>query len=89
MDEVQVVPLAAYEAQAERVVRTVKYMGAGWVVSVLALIMVILAMVAYSAEEAVEEIQTITQDGGLYAYAGGDFNDRANNYNGSSDNKND
>lgn len=94
MEEVQTVPLAAYEAQAERTVRMVKYMSVGWVATVLALIFVILCVVFYSEveTEAVEETETITQDsgsGGINAYAGGDFNGSANNYQNSQNDQND
>lgn len=91
MEEVQTVPLAAYEAQAERTVRMVKYMSVGWVATVLALIFVILCVIFYSEveTEAVEDIETVTstvtQDtgeaGGVNAYAGGDFNGNATNSN--------
>lgn len=89
MEEVQTVPLAAYEAQAERTVRMVKYMSVGWVATVLALIFVILCVIFYSEveTEAVEEVQEsyVTQDtgeaGGVNAYAGGDFNGNATSSN--------
>lgn len=94
MEEIQMVPLAAYEAQAERCVRTVKYMSAGWVVTVLALIFVMLSIIFYAEveTEAVETTETITQDsgdGGINAYAGGDFNGSANNYQNGKDNQDD
>lgn len=91
MEEIQMVPLAAYEAEAERSVRMVKYLSAGWVVTALALIFVILCVILYSEveTEAVEDIETVTstvtQDtgeaGGINAYAGGDFNGNATNSN--------
>lgn len=90
MEEIQMVPLTALESEAERAVRMVKYMSAGWVVTALALIMVIMCVIFYSEveTEAVEEetvTNTITQDtgeaGGINAYAGGDFNGNAANSN--------
>lgn len=86
MEDIQMVPLTAYEAQAERSVRMVKYISAGWVVTALALIFVILSIIFYSevetdAEESVTSM--VTQDtgeaGGVNAYAGGDFNGNATN----------
>lgn len=96
MEEIQTVPLAAYEAQAERTVRIVKYVVAGWVVTALALIYVILSIVFYAEveTEAVETVtSTVTQDtgeaGGVNAYAGGDFNSNATNSNYTSSNDKD
>lgn len=57
-DGVESVSFAAYEAQAERNVRTIKYMVLGWVITVIALC---LAMVLCFSEETLTAETTETQ----------------------------
>lgn len=59
--EVERVPFAAYEAQAERNVRTIKYMVLGWVISVIALCLAMVVCLSYS-EEVVTETTTETYE---------------------------
>lgn len=60
-DGVESVSLAAYEAQAERNVRTVKYMALGWVVTTIALCLALMVCLSYS-EEVVTETTTETTE---------------------------
>lgn len=76
---VETVPFAAYEAQAERNVRTVKYMVLGWVLSVIALCLMVVLCLRYTdevvtetTETTAEVIQDADNDGANY-YAGGDM----------------
>lgn len=57
--KVETVPFAAYEAQAERNVRTIKYMVLGWVITVISLCLVLLLSMSYS-DEVVETTETQT-----------------------------
>lgn len=56
-ENIEMVPLAAFEAQAERNVRTVKYMSLGWVISVVLLTFALIVSFSYT-EETVEEVVT-------------------------------
>lgn len=56
-DNIEMVPLAAFEAQAERNVRTVKYMSLGWVISVVLLTFALIVSFSYT-EEVVTETET-------------------------------
>lgn len=78
----QVVPLTAFESQAARMVRIIRYLVAGWAVSVLALTVLCLVSISYT-EEAVTETVTseVTQDAdgeGSNMYTGGDYYGYAN-----------
>lgn len=60
-NNIEMVPLAAFEAQAERNVRTVKYMSLGWVISVILLTFALMVSMSYT-EETMEEIVTTTTE---------------------------
>lgn len=53
-DGVESVSFAAYEAQAERNVRTIKYMVLGWVISVVALCLAMVLCLSYTDEVVTE-----------------------------------
>lgn len=79
MDDMQMIPFAAYEAQQERHVRAIKYMSLGWVISVVMLVFLLIISISYEVET-VEEVTTTTndvaQDTGDYGSAhfiGGDY----------------
>lgn len=72
-DELQVVPLAAFESQSSRYARIIKWIVTGWAVSVALMTALCVISISYT-EEAVTE--TITQDADDYGnnlYTGGDY----------------
>lgn len=78
-NELQVVPLTAFESQAARMVRIIRYLVIGWAVSVIALTVLCLVSISYT-EEAVTTTETVTSDvlqdadgNGSNLYAGGDY----------------
>lgn len=81
MDDMQMIPFAAYEAQQERHVRAIKYMSLGWVISVVMLVFLLIISISYEVET-VEEVTTTTTshdvaqdsgDNGSNHYIGGDY----------------
>lgn len=94
MEEVQMVPFAAYESLSSRFGRIIKWLVMGWAISVVALGLVIVMSLSYT-EQAVEEVvtettETVTQDsgdGGNNHYIGGDLNGNANYNEDSQDNQ--
>lgn len=94
-DSIESVSLAAYEAQAERNVRTVKYLVLGWVLTTIALCLALMVCLSYSEEVVTETTETtaeVIQDAdndGTNYYAGGDMNGSTpNNQNISNQNNN-
>lgn len=88
MEEIERVPLAAYEAESERNHKTLRYLGLGWAVSIIVLASifagVICMMISYDEEVVTEEITTTTTetdsdiaqnigDGGSNVYTNGDY----------------
>lgn len=85
MEDMQYVPFAAYEAQAERNVRAIKYMSIGWVFSVVVLVMALVVALSYQIDTEDELVTTTTTtttssdvaqdsgDGGNNNYYGGDY----------------
>lgn len=74
-NNIEMVPLAAFEAQAERNVRTVKYMSLGWVISVILLTFALMVSMSYT-EEVVTETTEVEQDADNYGsnyFANGDL----------------
>lgn len=80
---VQMVPMAAYEAQAERHHHTVRTLVVCWMVSVVVLAFALICSMSYT-EEAVTETETITaetltdvsqeaNENGSNYYSGGDM----------------
>lgn len=59
-DEIQSVPLAAFESQGERHTRQIMYMALGWAASVIALCMLCVISISYT-EEVVTETETTTE----------------------------
>lgn len=91
-DEIQTVPMAAFEAQAERNVRAIRLLSVGWAASVIALCILMLTMICLTTVETeTEEVEestthTVSQDtgsgdGNMLNYAGGDINGNTNSYN--------
>lgn len=82
MESIETVPLAAFEAQAERSTRIIAHMAIGWCISVVMMSVVLMFAISYETET-VEEVTTTetTQhadnDGANY-YAGGDIGDVSN-----------
>lgn len=74
-DELQVVPLAAFESQSSRYARIIKLLVIGWAVSVALLVALCVVSISYT-EEAVTTTETVTQDADDYGnnlYTGGDY----------------
>ena len=81
MNDLQTVPLTAFESQAARMVRIIRYLAVGWAVSVIALVVLCIVSISYT-EEAVTTTETVTSDVmqdadnyGTNVYAGGDYYD--------------
>lgn len=90
MGEIEKVPLAAYEAQAERDHKTFRFLIIGWLVTCALLAFVVCMMISYDEETITDTISTnsIDQDGGDYGsnvYAGGDYYGSADNPDGNKD----
>lgn len=93
METIETVPLAAYESQASRFSRIIKWLIMGWAISVVALGLVLVISLSYS-EEVVTETTTheVAQEADNYGsntYAGGDYYDSqadGNNYSNGYDN---
>lgn len=81
-EELETIPLAAYEAQASRFTRIIKYLIFGWVVSVVALGLVLVISLSYSDEVITEttssEISQDSGDNGSNNYYDGDYYGYAN-----------
>lgn len=89
MGEIEKVPLAAYEAQAERDHKTLRYLIAGWVITCALFAFVVCMMISYD-EETVYTSSDVDQNSGDYGsnvFAGGDYYGSTENPNGKSDGK--
>ena len=80
MDEIQTVPLAAYESMSTRLSRIIKWLIMGWALSMVAFGLVLVISLSYSEEVVSESTETtaeVIQDAessGSNYYAGGDLN---------------
>ena len=75
MEEVQTVPLAAYESMSSRLCRIIRWVVTGWALSMVALGLVLVISLSYS-EEVVTETTEVAQEADDYGYntfAGGDY----------------
>lgn len=79
-EEVVMVPLAAYESQAQHFHQTMRYMIIGWVITVALFVWLGIVMTSYE-EQVVEETTETTaeviqeaNDSGSNLYAGGNVN---------------
>lgn len=59
MADVETVPLAAYESQASRFARIIKYLIIGWAVSMVAFGLVLVISLSYT-EEVITETETVS-----------------------------
>lgn len=73
MDEVTTVPLAAYESLATRFSRIIKWLIFGWVLSVIALGLVLVISFSYSEEVITDTVTQESESYGSNLYAGGDY----------------
>lgn len=85
MEEIEKVSLAAYEAQASRFMRIIKYMVFGWMFSVIALGLVLVISLSYTedvyTETTTAEVMQDADNYGHNVYAGGDYYDsKTDNY---------
>lgn len=78
-DDVQTVPLAAYESLASRLTRIIKYLIAGWCLSMIAMGLVMVISFSYSEEVMTEtvtnEVSQEADNNGNNTFAGGDYYD--------------
>ena len=75
MEEVQTIPLAAYESMSSRLCRIIRWILTGWALSVVAMGLVIVLTLSYS-EEVVTETTEVAQEADDYGnntFAGGDY----------------
>ena len=77
MEDVQTVPLAAYESMTTRLCRIIRWIIIGWAISMAAMGLVLVISLSYS-EEVVTETMTneVTQEAdehGNNTFAGGDY----------------
>lgn len=86
MDEVQTVPLAAYESMSSRLCRIIRWIVTGWALSMVAMGLVLVISLSYSEEVVSETTETtaeVIQDAdssGSNYYAGGDLSGYAEGY---------
>lgn len=76
-DEVQTIPLTAYESLMTRMSRIVKWLIMGWALSVIALGLVLVISLSYSEEVMTEtvtnDVEEEADDFGSNTFAGGDY----------------
>lgn len=79
MGEIEKVPLAAYEAQAERDHKTFRFLIIGWLVTCALFAFVVCMMISYDEESTYyDEVAQDSGDYGSNVYAGGDYYGAAN-----------
>lgn len=79
MEDVQMVPITAYESMSSRLCRIIKWLIMGWALSVVALGLVLVISLSYSEEVMTEtmtnEVEQEADDYGSNTFAGGDYYD--------------
>lgn len=75
METVETVPLAAYESQASRFSRIIKWLIMGWAISVVALGLVLVISLSYTEDVVTETVTQEADNYGSNTYAGGDYYD--------------
>lgn len=81
MDEVQSVPLAAYESMSTRLCRIIRWILTGWALSMVAMGLVIVISLSYGEEVMTEttEVAQEADDNGYNTFNGGDYYDGTSN----------
>lgn len=74
-DDIQTVPLAAYESLSSRLCRIIKWLVMGWTLTAIALGLVLVISFSYSEEVMTETVTQEADDYGSNTYAGGDYYD--------------
>lgn len=77
MEDVQMVPITAYESMSSRLCRIIKWLIMGWALSMVALGLVLVISLSYT-EDVVTETTEVAQEADDYGYntfAGGDYYD--------------
>lgn len=81
MEEIQTVPLAAYESLSSRMFRIIKYGAICWAISMIAMGLVIVISFSYTEEVVTEtvsnEVEQEADEYGNNTFAGGDYYDSA------------
>ena len=75
MEDVQTVPLTAYESMSSRLCRIIRWIITGWALSVVALGLVVVISLSYSDDVVTETVEVAQEadDYGNNTYAGGDY----------------
>ena len=73
MEDVQMVPITAYESMSSRLCRIIRWIITGWAVTAVALGLVIVISLSYSEEVMTETVTQEADDYGYNTYAGGDY----------------
>lgn len=73
MEEIQTVPLAAYESMSSRLCRIIRWIVTGWALSMVAMGLVLVISLSYSEEVMTETVTQEADDYGYNTYAGGDY----------------
>lgn len=76
MTSIETITLAAHESACERLARIIRWIVAGWALSMLIMGLAVMMLATYE-EEVVTETSEVSQDSGDYGsnlYAGGDMN---------------
>lgn len=77
MDEIQSVPLVAYESMSSRLYRIIRILAIGWAMTAVALGLIIVISLSYSEEAYTEtvsnDVEQEADDYGSNMFAGGDY----------------
>lgn len=83
MEDVQMVPITAYESMSSRLCRIIRWIITGWAVTAVALGLVIVISLSYSEEVMTEtvtnEVAQEADEYGSNTFAGGDYYDSTTN----------
>lgn len=77
MEDVQMVPITAYESMSSRLCRIIKWLIMGWTLTAVALGLVLVISLSYSEEVMTETVTQEADDYGYNTFAGGDYYDSA------------
>ena len=75
MEDIQTVPLAAYESMSTRLCRIIRWIITGWALSMVAMGLVLVISLSYSEEVMTETVTQEADNYGNNTFAGGDYFD--------------
>lgn len=76
MTSIETITLAAHESACERLARIIRWLVAGWALSMLIMGLAVMMLATYEEEVVTETTSEVSQDSGDYGnnlYAGGDM----------------